>query len=190
MNTNYVASHNDYKIWLKQKIWVDSHIKSYRYEYIPNFTNEITKWMKKLGYTMNGMWGAKAVSKWLYAIQVVEVAERNSYKALNYPEIRHRNTSEDRDRFEIIVSFDEINNFMNNWILIEDLDINTKKGGRVRDEMSEFLYCYLDLESSKHGIAITRYLEDGEEDEEEYLQTAKPKNKDQYLLDAEEGWHK
>jgi hypothetical protein len=192
MNTNYVASHNDYKIWLKQKVWITPLNKCYRWEYIPMFAEDLTNWMKYLGYKMNGAWGngSKAVAKWLYAIQVLEIAKKDSISLLAYPEIKHRNLPEDRDRYEIVVTYDEIEKFLKKWSDIDDLDMKRNQGRRVREELSDFLYHYIDLESSKHGIAITRYLEDGEEDEEEYLQNGKPKNKDQYLLDAEEGWHK
>jgi hypothetical protein len=164
MARHYSPSHKDYIEWCEQKVWVTGLTKEERYKWIPDFTTDVTRWMSKRGYKMHDTWNAKAVAKWLYAIQVQEFARKNVNGPISYPDCRHRDWPEDRDIYECEVTLSDLETFMYRWRNVEDFDMSTRSGQRVLSELHTLLYTYLDLETSKHGIKIARILQEAEND--------------------------
>ena len=185
-----LCKQNNYTKWLNKMVYVSGYTKVPRYEYLRSFAKHITKWMKGLGYGMGDRWGdgVKVVVRWMFAIYEQEVIHKNKYGPLLYPEIYHRNLPEDLDKFEMVVSNMEIENFLEKWEDIDDFSQSSPVGIRVRMEMQDFLYTYVNIESSKHGIAVTHLYESlamEEEMEDEYKSGV-----DTYLIDVQNGWHR
>lgn len=177
----------DYKVWLDQYVWVCDNRKEMRRNYLGEFQEELTKWMKKKGYEMDKEWNNKRIiSKWLYAIHVVELVKKERVGGLEYPYPNHRNWPEDRDTYEVYVRSDDIEEFLLTWRTNEDFDPETRVGQRVREEILELIYIYLDLDSSKHGKKIARIMANDSDDE---YDEDKQGEKDVYLVEAQEGWH-
>ena len=181
----YTPSVNDYNRWLNAKVWVTGISKACRKEYIPSFTQSIKAWMKGRGYTMSGSFTGKAVAKWLYAIQIQEVARKNKFGPIYYPEPYHRNWEEDWDTFDMEVSQEACEDFLEHYRNFEDFQFDMPSGDRVKVELQKFLYTYLDLESSKHGMKIARLL--GESDNED---SDGENEMDSYLRDIQEGYYR
>ncbi len=183
---SYTPSVNDYNRWLQAKVWVTGNEKACRKEYIPSFTQSLTNWIKKRGYKMNGMFTAKAVAKWLYAIQIQEVARRNHWGPIYYPGPYHRDWEEDWDTFDMEVSQESCEEFLEHWRNNEDLQFDLPSGDRVRVELQKLLYTYIHLESSKHGMKIARLLAEASDNDD-----SEGENEiDSYLRDTQEGFHK
>ncbi len=183
---SYTPSVNDYNRWLQANVWVTGNEKASRNNYIPSFTQSLTNWMKKRGYRMSGMFTSKAVARWLYAIQVQEVARRNHWGPIYYPVPYHRDWEEDWDTFDMEVSQESCEEFLESWRNNEDLQFDMPSGDRVRVELQTLLYTYVDLESSKHGMKIARLLADSDD-----VENSDDENEmDSYLRDAQEGFHK
>lgn len=161
MSQVYRHSHHDYQDWLHQTIWLTENEKGYRKEYIPAFYNSLTYFMKKKGYIMDGRWGRgpSIVARWLYAIHVHEVARKESCKPIGYPEIRHRDWPEDKDVFEFEIDLEAVEEFMDSWKNIEDMDCETREGFRVKVELPTLLYRYVDIDNSSQGRRMAQKLE-------------------------------
>ena len=157
----YKATNRDFVSWLHQWVWVSGDEKARRKDWIPWFADSLTVWMEKKGYKMDGIWkkGHMAVARWLYAIQVQEVANKQYFGSLRYPEVKHRAWPEDRDYFECEVSVPSIETFLEGWQLVEDLDVNTPSGLRVRAELQQLLWTYLALESCRQGNRVARIVD-------------------------------
>jgi hypothetical protein len=190
-----ICKQNTYTKWLNQMVYISGDNKVHRYEYIDSFAKYITKWIKKHGYKMGDTWGdgVKVTVRWMYAIFEQEVLNKNKYGPLLYPEPFHRNLPEDLDSFEMVIDCEAINEFMENWKSIDELSESHPFGIRVRMEMQEFLYTYVNVESSKYGIKITHYYEDLqkelEQQEEEYMYQKQKGGLDTYVLESQNGWH-
>lgn len=102
------------------------------------------------------------------------------------PEIIHRNTVEDFDHFHHIVSCDAVRDFMRQWNKLEDTSCDTKAGERIWNELQDFLYVFVELESSKQGKVIARFWEDANSDSDSDTNERK---RDTYLRDANKGYH-
>lgn len=157
----YRATQKDFVRWLNQWVWVSGDQKAVRKDWIPFFADQLTMWMEQKGYKMDGIWkkGHMAVAKWLYAIQVQVIANKEQYGALMYPEVKHRAWPEDRDLFDCEVSGPELEKFLDHWQLVEDLDVNTPSGLRVRCELQQLLWTYLALESCRQGNRVARIVD-------------------------------
>jgi hypothetical protein len=164
----YRASITDYREWLHQKIWLNGNEEGYRKEYIPAFWQSLTNFMKKKGYMMDGRWlkGPTVVARWLYAIHVHEIARKVSYQPLGYPEILHRDWPEDRDTFDFHIDIQAIEEFMEGWRNVEDMDIETRHGFRTQSELQTLLYTYVDIENSSQGRRLAFKLMSDEEESE------------------------
>jgi hypothetical protein len=180
----YTPSKYDYVRWLTAKVWVTGNEKACRKDWIPSFTESVKVWMKSRGYTMNGQFTPKAVAKWLYAIQVQEVARKKYLGPIYYPEITHRDWEEDWDTFDMEVSQENCEIFLEGWRNNSDLESDTPSGERVRVELQTLLYTYVDLESSKHGKRIAALLADSDSEDSDYENET-----DIYLREAMEGYH-
>ena len=121
---------------------------------------------------------------WIYRIAVEETARYNYNNPVSIPPIIHRNTQEDYDYFYHIIDDDTIEKLMDEWSDVEDLNIDSRIGARVRTEIQEFLYTFVDLESSKQGKVIARFWENDGSDSDHELSS-----RDNYLKDAVEGFH-
>jgi hypothetical protein len=175
----------DFQNWMNQWVWVSDSEKLRRREYIPYFKKELEAWMKERGYEMDGYWkNQNVVSRWLYAIHVVEIVKKDRIGGIEYAEPNHRNWPEDRDTYEVHVMQDDIDSFLDKWETNEDFDKETRVGQRVREDCLRFLYIFLDLDASKRGKEISRIMLDTDDEEED-----EKGDKDMYLVDAQEGWH-
>ena len=156
-----------------------------RREFIYHFAESIRKWMGKLGYKMEDRLN-KELSYWLYRLYVQEIARKNHGAPVHIPEPLHRNTQEDYDRYNDIVTINDVDTFMSEWSNAEDMDEKSIIGKRVLYELQEFLYSVIDLESSKQGRFIARLWEDSESNSDtdyEYVKT------DVYIEEAKKGLH-
>ena len=181
----YTPTVSDYKRWLNARVWVTGNQKACRKDYIPSFTQSLKVWMKKRGYTMSGSFTPLSVAKWLYAIQIQEVARKNYMGPVYYPEPYHRDWEEDWDTFDMEVSQESCEEFLESYRNFEDFQFNMPSGERVKVEIQTLLYTYVDLESSKHGMRIARLLSesDGEESDGE-------NEMDSYIRDIQEGYYR
>lgn len=181
-------SKKDFYGWLNTLSLIGGQ-KVYRKEWISSFHTSITRWMSSLGYKMNESWKQSpvALAKWLYCIQVIEVGRRDYMGSIYYEEPNHRDTLEDRDRYEFIVDYMAVEEFLENYDKNEELCQRGKAGMRVYTELADFLYRYIDLENSKQGHYISRILEANMSDSEE--DDSSNRITDAYLADSVEGWH-
>ena len=102
------------------------------------------------------------------------------------PPVIHRNTLEDYDHFYHVVSCETVHTFMDKWNNLEDTSPNTRAGQRIRNELQDFLYTFIELESSKQGKVIARFWEDSNSDSDS---DSNEKKRDIYLRDATKGYH-
>ena len=165
----YRPTQRDFVRWLHQPVWVSPEQKELRKNWIPCFADALTTWMEQKGYRMNGIWkkGHLAVAKWLYAIQVQVVANKQQYGPIVYPEIYHRGWPEDKDAFEVEVSGPSLEAFLVGWQDVEDLDPTFPSGQRVLCELQQLLWTYIELESCRQGQRVARIVDAMGESEED-----------------------
>jgi len=171
---------NDFERWLSQSVWINGNQKDSRRNYIPGVTKYITNWMKANGYTMNGYWSSKAVAKWIYSMHAAYVYK----KYVRYPEPRHRNWEEDYDQYYFVIDNENIEKCLEPLSQIEDFDSQLPLGELIRANLQQFLYIYLDLESSKQGILIAKLYDDSDSDYDK-----EHKDVDIYVIEALSGIH-
>jgi len=185
----YKATMKDFRIWLSQPIWISGNTKAFRGNVLKEFADDITGWMLHNGYTMDGRWncgasGYKELTLWIYRIYVQEEA-RNEHRADVYiPDIIHRDTEEDSDQFRHVIDYDRVESFLGFWSGIEDVDPDTRVGTRIHTELQDFLYRFIDLDSSKQGKLIARSWDDSDGDSDNGWRKG-----DAYINDANEGYH-
>ena len=176
----------DYKLWLDQEIWITDSRRGKRREYMGKFQYELGRWMERLGYIMDSIWKTKnVVGKWLYCIHYAEIVKQDQLGGIYYEAPNHRDWPEDRDTYEVYVTNDDIEEFLERWRTNEDFDADTRVGLRVRGEILRFIYMFIDMDSSKHGKKIARIMNDTDD---EYDDDDRG-DKDVYLVEAQEGWH-
>jgi hypothetical protein len=181
---------SDYHRWLSQFVWTNGITKEVRGDVLPEFAESLTRWMNKKGYEMDSRWHLnkyRIVSTWLYAIHVKEVAGRSVLRPLQYPPIQHRNTREDYDQFNHVISSSDYTDFLESWGLHEDFDLESPVGQRTLLELPTLVWTFIDLEVSKQGQLIASYWGDSDSDDERY--TSRNKGTDVYLEEAREGFH-
>jgi hypothetical protein len=185
---NYNPSKRDFYEWLNTRTLIGPQ-KVYRKDWISSFHGSITLWMASLGYKMNETWkhSPLALAKWLYCIQIIEVAQQDYMRTMYYEEPNHRDTLEDRDRYEFILDYMAVEKFLENYEQNEELCQRGKAGMRVYAELPDLLYRYIDLENSKQGHYISRILETNNSDSED--DDGGNRNTDSYLADSADGWH-
>jgi hypothetical protein len=190
MKQSYKVSEQDFQVWLDEMVWVCDNEKGTRREYIPHLADAITDWMRSIGYTMDSRWGKghRIVAKWLYTIQVLEIARRDYGAPLAYPEIIHRDWAEDYDMFTLNIEYDTIEQFLGTWNTVEDLDPEMRWGQRAHDELQTLLWHYIDLDASKVGIKLAEKLITSDSDSDSGGGRAR-KSDDVYLQEAREGMH-
>jgi len=182
---------SDFQLWLNQPVWINN-TKCKRREYIPYFADELTAFMKRVGYVMDPSWrsGHRIVARWMYTIHRDE--SRAQYnKDISYPSPLHRDWQEDYDEFQHIMDNSIISDFMEKWKLYEDFDPETRLGQRMY-EFQYLVYPYLDLENSKNGRRIAHLLEDTDSDNDSVKSGRKggmPRGLDIYIAEAQEGLH-
>jgi hypothetical protein len=182
----YRADENDFKLWQRQLAWVGDDKDERKYALFA-FYESLTAMLKKNGYVMDHRWNssqANPLINWIYRIAVEEEARRNHNAEVAIPEIIHRNTQEDYDYFCGMIDAELTCAFMDEWSDIEDLSPLSLVGYRIRYELQEFLYHFVDLERSKQGQLIARFWDDSDSDVDE-----KWSSRDVYLRDASEGFH-
>jgi hypothetical protein len=179
----YRADESDFKLWLSQPVWIDDS-KERRGTVLREFYDSVTMMLKKKGYIMDSRWNSKTnpLTNWMYRISVEEYAKSNHNSPVYIPAPGHRDTREDYDYFNHVIDIDTIHSFMDEWSSAEDLDTSSRLGYRVRYELHDFLYNFLDLERSKHGKVIARFWDDSGSDSDEG-------GRDVYLRDASDGFH-
>lgn len=174
----------DFHLWLDQEVWTEGDEKMMRREYIPDFAEDLTIFMKSCGYTMDFRWkgGHYIVAKWMYMIHVQEFVTKKHRGKIEYADIIHRDWPDDYLEYTNALSFDKIANFMEGWQLYEDFDYDTCVGQRVLHELEDLLYPFIDMERSKNGQLVAN---DSDSDNEKNY-----KNKDDiYIMEAREGIH-
>lgn len=177
----YNRSESDFQRWLNSEIWVNGCKRGIRKEYIPELSTSIEKWMGQKGYEMDSRWGPLVVSKWLYAIQIAVVARKQSiHTALGYPTLLHRNWPEDQDNFDILVGFDEREEFLDGWDSNEDFDKTMPSGKKIRLEFEELLWTYVSLEKSRQGRKVASWMEDSDNEGEDDNDIVDPYIQDYY----------
>lgn len=189
--SEYRQTAKDFDIWLRQSIWASNLHKDTRLHVLHDFTEDLTSWMKRLGYVMNEDWGLQAVCQWVYAIAVLKNASFQTRRNLRYPIPSHRNTDEDYEYFNFMMPVEEIELFQKMWISAEGFEPDTGMGSRLWLELPNFLYCYLDLETSKNGKYIRSQLDssDSESDGPSRRVKSFKKSSDTYLQDMRAGFH-
>jgi hypothetical protein len=190
----YCASKNDFACWLNQYVWVDGDEKAMRRDYIVDVAEDLTEWMAKKGYVMDHRWkrGHMAVARWLYALSVREIAQKAHNAPVTYPEVLHRSWEEDFHHYYSIINSAAIEEFFSRWEFVEDFDKDMPLGLRIRQEFQQFLYVYLNLDSSKQGKIVERRLEqdvDSDSDGGGGGREHRGNKKDSYLQDIDEGFH-
>ena len=180
----YVPSDDDFQIWLDQKVWDNDSICKRR-ELLPRIAEDIGKRMNRKGYMMDSRWGYNSLAKWLYAIHIQEIARGpGPCRAIGYPEIQHRDWPEDRDYFEYIMSSENIMDILDKWRLTSDFDPESEVYSRIVFEFSEFLYTYVNLETSKQGMFIANLYGQGTSDSD-----GENTAQDIYVVEANQGLH-
>ncbi len=195
----YRATNSDFQVWLSQEIWGSADTRDIRADVIRDFTEALTVWLGKLGYSMNTNWGFRAVSNWLYSIAVVEQASFNSRRRIKYPEPQHRNMDEDYDYFSFVMNWEAVDQFMKPWRFVEDFDPDTRMGRRIWFELTAAIYPYLDLENSKNGEYIRELFESSDSDSDgagagaekgvRRVMGKQQQSSDVYLQDMQSGFH-
>ena len=61
------------------------------------------------------------IRKYLYCIQIIEVARQDYMGTMCYEEPNHRDTLEDRDRYEFILDYMAVEEFLENYDKNEEL---------------------------------------------------------------------
>lgn len=183
----YRINNSDFNLWLQQPIWISNTVRDRRRDILLEFNDCVTQLLKNKGYVMDERWNSTTsfpLLSWIYRIAVEETARYNYNNPVSIPPIIHRNTQEDYDYFYHIIDDDTIEKLMDEWSDVEDLNIDSRIGARVRTEIQEFLYTFVDLESSKQGKVIARFWENDGSDSDHELSS-----RDNYLKDAVEGFH-
>lgn len=172
-------------VWRSQPVWY-SDTKCERREMICEFSDSIRRWMKSLGYTMEERL-QKELSLWMYRLYVQEIARKRHGDSVYIPEPIHRNTDDDYDRYNMIVDTESVMNFMDSWAHVEDMDVDSIIGKRIRYELHEFLYSVIDLELSKQGrIVADIWYTSCSNSDSEYENDNKA---DVYIQEAKKGLH-
>lgn len=190
----YRATNSDFQVWLSQEIWSGADTRAIRRDVIADFTEELTAWLRKLGYSMNTTWGFRAVSNWLYSLAVVEQASLNSRRRIKYPHPMHRDMEEDYDYFSFVLNWDTVHKFMQSWQFVEDFDPDTRMGKRIWFELTSAIYPYLDLDNSKNGQYIREMFDSSDSDsdgaEGGFRRVIKKHDaNDVYLQEMQTGFH-
>lgn len=181
----YQTSKQDYILWKSQLVWANDIAKYERREFIREFAGSIRSWMSKLGYTMEDRLD-KELSFWLYRLYVQEIARKNHKEAVYIPEPLHRNTQEDYDHYNDVITINDVDKFMKGWSHAEDMDEDSIIGNRILYELQDFLYSVIDLETSKQGRLIASLWENTDSNSDsdyEYKKT------DVYIEEAKKGIH-
>lgn len=182
----YRADESDFKLWQQQLVWVGDNKDGRKYALFA-FYESLTAMLKKNGYVMDHRWNSNQKNpliNWIYRIAIEEEARRNHNADVYVPDIIHRNTEEDYHYFFHIIDSELIESFMDEWSDVEDLSSMSLVGYRIRYELQDFLYRFIDLERSKHGKVIAKFWEDSDSDIDE-----KWNSRDLYLRDVSEGFH-
>ena len=190
MTAYYRLSSRDFDIWFNQTIWVNDCKKEARKYSVYDFAEELTRWMRAKGYKMDSRWdtGRTVVANWLYRLSIrVKVGAQAQLRcSAIVGAIHHRNFNEDLHRFHTVIGSTGIEEFMEQWSLIEDFDPTLPLGQTVRTELESLLWSYLDLDESEQGAIVLELMEQDHSDEEG-VPTAR--RVDDYIQDAAEGYH-
>ena len=184
----YKSDNADFQLWLSQPVWVGND-QIERATVIPYILNSLSRLMHLCDYKMDSDWNAGNgyhLAKWMYDIHVQEYARLSRNGHMKIPDILHRNTNEDMVEFYHMVSCDLIEEFMEGMQEMEDLDMGTPAGQRMLHGLQDFLYRFVDLESSKQGRLIAEMWDDSNSDSDSEFWERK---RDMYLIDMKKGYH-
>jgi hypothetical protein len=184
-------STTDFQLWLDQPVWVQDNLKLLRREYIPVFAEDITTYLRNLGFTMSGEWGKghKVVARWMYIIMRDERANLIYDKQVIYPTPFHRDWPEDLDEFQHLFTHEDAVKIFDGWKMCEDFDQDTRVGQRYLHELQQLIYPYLDMDVSKAGMRVAIALEETESDSDSWRSGHRRERRDVYLEEAQEGYH-
>jgi hypothetical protein len=182
---------NDFQVWLDQEVWGFGDERVGRREVIYEFTDSLTAFMNRLGYTMSPRWGSKMVARWMYTIQRDIIVRRRYSLPVAYPAPVHRNWPEDLREFNHVMSYDTISNFMEGWKSYSDFDEGTHIGRRMFHELQDIVYPFIDMENSYNGRVVYEALYDSESDSDEsWRGGSKRRGVDAYIADMGNGFHR
>jgi len=186
----YPASRKDYNVWMSQLVWSKGIDQCLRKDFICEFGYSIQVFMASFGYKMEERF-IKELSLWLYRIHIQEVARKNHGGSVYLPDILHRNTEDDYDQYIMIVSEQDVDDFIDRWCDTEDLLENTHVGNRVRYGLHEFLFHVVNLDTSNQGLFIANLwnASDSNSDSENNETSLKSNGVDHYIEDAKDGFH-
>lgn len=192
MTDNHIPTAADFQLWLDQPIWVTDCEKMTRRETYPEIAEEITRFLKSRGYTMDSAWGRgyRALARWAYQIHSRRMSNDKG-RALILPDVLHRNWPEDYEQFHHTISSDDVMDLFESWRHIEDFDLDSPLGQDLMMEFSSFLYRYLNLDVSKQGEKIARLFDSSDSDSDAgWLKRKRPgRQTDIYLIEARQGMH-
>jgi len=179
----------NFDLWLNQP--VNSHMDDepfVRRDYIPDFADSLTDFIKSKGYRFDTRWklGHLVVAKWLYTIHIRHATLDTT--SFPYQEIHHRNTIEDIEHYNNIISDEELHSFLKAWgHTIDDLCIDTFIGVKIAEELKNLIWIYINLDISPQGIAVAEWL--FQEDSDSEGEIVHKKFTDQYHQDMADGYH-
>ena len=182
---NYVASKEDYLVWMSQPVSLSGG-SCRRKDFVAEFAQSIRQFMNSHGYKMEDRL-EKELAIWMYRLHVQEARKKHG-APVQLPEINHRDTKEDYDQFCQSVGEQEVKKFIDMWSAkgTDDLLEDTHVGNRIRYGLEEFLYRVINVEISKQGRFIANLWDaSGSTSETEVYET----KKDVYLEDATKGFH-
>jgi hypothetical protein len=184
MPSTYRASKQDFMVWISQLVWLRGW-QIERKEFIGIFASCLRTFMTQRGYKMEDRF-EKEFSMWLYRLHVQEV-RKNHGAPVHLPDVLHRDTDDDYERYQLIVDEDDLRKYIDPISDTDDLIADTHVANRIRYGLSEFLYRVIDIESSKQGRFIASLWDtSGSASESEGYEVRK---KDDYLEDANKGFH-
>jgi hypothetical protein len=187
MTRNYVASKEDYLVWMSQPVLLGGATCP-RKDFVTEFAQSIRSFMASYGYKMEDRL-EKELALWMYRLHIQEVCRNKHGAPVHLPEIHHRDTQEDYDQYCLIVGEQEVKKFIDIWSDsgTDDLLEDTHAGNRIRYGFEEFLYRVINIETSKQGRFIASLWDaSGSASESEMYESSK---KDVYLEDATKGFH-
>jgi hypothetical protein len=164
--------------------------KDKRRTYIKGFTESLTTYMRKSGYTMKANWKPEVVGRWLYRIAVAVYAKNNSFDKIEYDTTEDSTArQEDYDQYMYTMEMNRCIDSCGLWLQIEDLDPDSRMGTYVWLEVENLLWRYLDLYCSRQTTIVEKGLYDSDSESDYMNHDGKEHTTDKYIQEVSEGYH-
>lgn len=173
----------NFHLWLDQPVYI-SGVQTARRNYIPCFADYITNFVMTLGYNFIPKWkkGHLCVARWLYKMNIRCI--KHIITPFPYDDIPHRDWDLDYYNYYDVFDYDTITSIENAWKHVDDLNIETDLGSDVMNELRNFIWHYIDLETSPQGRLIANLVEGSDSETDEHGEKL-----DRYIQDMGEGYH-